>query len=65
MAAGAAILMPEKSLDPAALAAQLELVLAQPEAALTMARNALGEGRPDATERLVALVEELSKDRAQ
>jgi hypothetical protein len=30
-----------------------------------MARNALGEGRPDATERLVALVEELSKDRAQ
>ena len=65
VAAGAAILMPEKSLDPAALAAQLELVLAQPEAALTMARNALGEGRPDATERLVALVEELSKDRAQ
>lgn len=65
VAAGAAILMPEKSLDPAALAAQLELVLDQPEAALTMARHALAEGRPDATERLVALVEELSKDKAQ
>lgn len=65
VAAGAAILMPEKSLDPAALAAQLDLVLGHSEAALMMARQALAEARPDATERLVALVEDLSKEKPQ
>ena len=65
VAAGAAILMPEKSLDPAALAAQLDLVLGHSEAALMMARQALAEARPDATERLVALVEDLSKETPQ
>lgn len=65
VAAGAAILMPEKSLDPAALAAQLDLVLGHSEAALMMARQALAEARPDATERLVALVEDLSKETSQ
>lgn len=65
VAAGAAILMPEKSLDPAALAAQLDLVLGHSEAALMMARQALAEARPDATERLVALVEDLSKEISQ
>jgi len=59
--AGAAILMPEKLLDPERLAAQLEAVLGQPEAAVAMAQHALGQGRPDATARLVALVEELAK----
>lgn len=59
--AGAAVLIPEKLLDPAALAAQLEAVLSRPDAAVAMAQHALGQGRPDATERLVALVEGLAK----
>lgn len=59
--AGAAVLIPEKLLDPAALAAQLGAILASPDAAVAMAQHALGQGRPDATERLVALVEGLAK----
>lgn len=59
--AGAAVLMPEKLLDPAALAAQLGAVLGQPDAAVAMAQHALGQAKPDATARLVALVEELAK----
>jgi UDP-N-acetylglucosamine--N-acetylmuramyl-(pentapeptide) pyrophosphoryl-undecaprenol N-acetylglucosamine transferase len=35
-------------------------ILGQPQAATMMARNALGQGRPDATDRLVALVETLN-----
>ena len=58
--ADAAILIPEKALDEAALALQITAVLSQPEAALRMARNALAMGRPDATFRLVALVERLA-----
>jgi UDP-N-acetylglucosamine--N-acetylmuramyl-(pentapeptide) pyrophosphoryl-undecaprenol N-acetylglucosamine transferase len=37
-------------------------VLSQPQAAERMARNALSQGRPDATERLAALVEDLAKE---
>ena len=59
--AGAAVLIPEKLLDPATLAPQLEAILASPDAAVAMAQHALGQGRPDATERLVALVEDLAK----
>ncbi len=62
--AGGAILIPEKLLDPAALAAQMLAVLENPAAAMRMAANALAEGRPDATERLVALVEELAGENA-
>lgn len=61
--AGAAVLIPEKVLDAPALAAQVEAVLTQSDAAVTMARHALGQARPDATERLVALVEELAKEK--
>ncbi len=61
--AGAAVLVPEKALDPASLAAQVEAVLTQSDAAVTMARHALAQARPDATERLVALVEELAKEK--
>jgi UDP-N-acetylglucosamine--N-acetylmuramyl-(pentapeptide) pyrophosphoryl-undecaprenol N-acetylglucosamine transferase len=57
--AGAAILVPESKLDPAALAGQIELVLGNPGGAVQMAHAALALGRPDATERLVELVEEL------
>lgn len=59
--AGAAVLIPEKLLDPASLSAQLGAILASPDAAVAMAQHALGQGRPDATERLVALVEGLAK----
>ena len=58
--AGAAVLMAEKALDADTLAAQMAAILGQPKQAEAMARNALGQGRPDATERLVALVEGLS-----
>lgn len=60
--AGAAVLIPEKALDPASLAAQVEAVLTQDGAAMTMARHSAAHGRPDATERLVALVEELGQE---
>lgn len=58
--AGAAVEMAEKALDADTLAAQMAAILGQPNKAEAMARNALGQGRPDATERLVALVEGLS-----
>ena len=58
--AEAAILVPEKALDERVLAVQITAVLSQPDAALRMARNALALGRPDATERLVELVERLA-----
>ena len=61
--AGAAVLISEKALDAPSLAAQVEAVLTQEGVAVTMARNALSQGRPDATDRLVALVEELAKDK--
>ena len=61
--AGAAILIAEKTLDAASLSAQMAAVLGQPAAAAQMARHALAQGMPDATTRLVALVEALtSKD---
>lgn len=60
--AGAAIMIPEKLLDAATLSAQIATVLTEPGAAATMARNALAQGRPDATARLTALVEALAGD---
>jgi len=58
--AGAAILIPEALLGPEALAEQIEAVFANPEAAVKMAHAALDQGRPDATERLVEMVETLA-----
>lgn len=63
--ADAAILIPEKALDPARLAAQLEAVLTAPDAAVRMAQNALSQGRADATQRLVALVLSLTKEKTR
>ncbi len=60
--AGAAIVIPENLLDAATLTRHMATILENPEAAETMARNALGEGKPDATARLVALVEDLAGD---
>lgn len=54
--AGAAVVMPEARLDKQALAAQMAAILTQPGDAARMARAALGQGMPDATERLAALV---------
>ncbi len=60
---GAAILMPEASLDAATLAARITAILTAPEKAEHMAAAALAQGRPDATIRLVSLVEAIaSKD---
>ena len=58
--AQAAVVVPEKLLDAATLAGHIAAILQNPEAAESMARNALAEGKPDATARLVALVEELA-----
>jgi UDP-N-acetylglucosamine--N-acetylmuramyl-(pentapeptide) pyrophosphoryl-undecaprenol N-acetylglucosamine transferase len=55
--AGAAILMPERRFDPAALAENVELILTNPEGAQRMARAALGLAVPDAAQRLADLVE--------
>jgi UDP-N-acetylglucosamine--N-acetylmuramyl-(pentapeptide) pyrophosphoryl-undecaprenol N-acetylglucosamine transferase len=58
-AAGAAIAIPESALDAGGLAGHIAAILEDPHRAETMARAALGEGKPDATARLVALVESL------
>ena len=59
--AGAAILIPESALDAESLSAQMAIVLENPEGAQVMARNALAQGRADATDRLVELVESLTE----
>ena len=59
--ADAAILIPESALDPATLASHIAAVLSHPRAAEMMAANALAQGRPDATQRLVDLVLRLAK----
>lgn len=58
--AAAAVLIPEDRLDAAVLSTQIAAVLGDPQAAEQMARKAQAQGRPDATERLVALVESLA-----
>jgi UDP-N-acetylglucosamine--N-acetylmuramyl-(pentapeptide) pyrophosphoryl-undecaprenol N-acetylglucosamine transferase len=57
--AAAAVVVPEKALDASTLAGHIAAILEDPHRAETMARAALGEGKPDATARLVALVESL------
>ncbi|MFN3847402.1 MAG: UDP-N-acetylglucosamine--N-acetylmuramyl-(pentapeptide) pyrophosphoryl-undecaprenol N-acetylglucosamine transferase [Paracoccaceae bacterium] len=63
--ADAAILIPQKALDAATLSGHMASVLTQPDAANRMAANALSQGRPDATDRLVALVEALAEGAPQ
>lgn len=60
--AGGAILIPESALDVSALAAQITAVLSNPQAANQMSLAALSAGVSDATERLVALVEQLAEE---
>lgn len=59
--AGAAVLMPESKLTPESLAEMIGQILSQPSAATQMANAALSVAVPDATERLVALVENLAQ----
>jgi UDP-N-acetylglucosamine--N-acetylmuramyl-(pentapeptide) pyrophosphoryl-undecaprenol N-acetylglucosamine transferase len=58
--AGAAIVVPEARLTPADLAAQIELVLANPDGATQMARAALSAGHPDAANTLADMVQALA-----
>lgn len=58
--AGAAVLMPEAALSPAALAEQMVAILTQPQLASRMAGAALAQSHPDAAEALAALVLELA-----
>ena len=62
VAAEAAILIPESRLDAATLAGHVAAVLDNPPGAVRMAHAALSYGIPDATERLVQLVEALTED---
>ena len=58
--AGAAILIPEDAFTVKAMTAQIETILTNDAGALKMAQAALACGIPDATTRLVALVDELA-----
>jgi UDP-N-acetylglucosamine--N-acetylmuramyl-(pentapeptide) pyrophosphoryl-undecaprenol N-acetylglucosamine transferase len=61
--AGAAILIPEAALNIEALSDQIHTVLSTPDAAGKMSRAALSEGKPEATETLVEMVETLANAR--
>ncbi len=61
--ADAAVVIPETHLTPDALRDSIAAVLTHPEGAQRMANAALGCGRPDATDRLVELVETLAQER--
>lgn len=58
--AEAAIRIPESALDAGSLARSIRDVLENPDAAALMARNALDSSRPDAVERLAAMVHALA-----
>lgn len=60
--AGGAVLIPESALDVQSLSEQISAVLSAPDAAAQMAQAALSVGVPDATNRLVALVEQLAEE---
>lgn len=61
VAAGATILIPESKLNAPSLGQHITSILSNPDAALRMSQAALSVGVPDATDRLVALVQELAK----
>ncbi len=61
--AGAAILVPEKDLHVESLSEQISSVLGDPQRAMNMAQSALACGKPDATETLVELTQNLAQTR--
>ncbi|MFW8636777.1 UDP-N-acetylglucosamine--N-acetylmuramyl-(pentapeptide) pyrophosphoryl-undecaprenol N-acetylglucosamine transferase [Cribrihabitans pelagius] len=62
VSANAAVMIPESALDVPVLAEHMGAILSNPQAAAQMASAALNAGVPDATERLVALVEQLAEE---
>lgn len=58
--AGAAVILPEDDFSPVTLAAEITRILRAPETASQMARVAFACSVPDATSRLVSLVENLA-----
>ncbi len=60
--AGAAVLMPESALDVPTLTEHISAILSNPKAALQMSLAALSVAIPDATDRLVAEVEQLAEE---
>ena len=60
--AGGAVVIQERALDAAGLARAVATILDDPARAEAMAHAALATGKPDATARLVALVEQLGGD---
>lgn len=61
VAAGAAEIMPEADFTPDALRDRVAAILSDPARAQQMAEAALACGKPDATERLVKLVEDMAE----
>ena len=59
--AGAAIRIPESQLTAESLAENIATILTQPEGAIAMSRAAVSVSTPDATQSLVALVEDLAR----
>lgn len=59
--AGAAILVPESQLEVGTLAEQIATIINNPSGAAQMAGAAVGQGIPDATERLAGLVTALAQ----
>ncbi len=59
--AGAALTIQESDLDPALLSEQIERILSAPDTARHMAEAAVGAGRPDAADRLAAMVVALAE----
>jgi UDP-N-acetylglucosamine--N-acetylmuramyl-(pentapeptide) pyrophosphoryl-undecaprenol N-acetylglucosamine transferase len=58
--AEAAVRIPEPALSVESLGETVRAILEQPDAAVKMAHNALAQGRPDATERLVDITVEIA-----
>jgi UDP-N-acetylglucosamine--N-acetylmuramyl-(pentapeptide) pyrophosphoryl-undecaprenol N-acetylglucosamine transferase len=61
VSAGGAFMIREAELTPDGLAGHIAAILADPEGAAAMAAASRGQGRPDATEHLAALVEDLAE----
>jgi UDP-N-acetylglucosamine--N-acetylmuramyl-(pentapeptide) pyrophosphoryl-undecaprenol N-acetylglucosamine transferase len=61
VAAGGAFMIREAELTPAGLAGTITAILSDPEGASAMAAASRAYGRPDATEHLAALVEDLAE----
>ena len=64
VSAGGAFMIREAELTAEGLAGHIAAILGDPEGAAAMARASRSQGRPDATEHLAALVEDLAQKRS-